>query len=453
MKKKNNAALIIGILAAILVAAAAASAAVFVGKKLMKSPKERMDEGFDMMSSELSDYSGILSEKIDFDAIGEFGKTGTLRTSTDVSVNVPDIQKGSMNLKIDALTNTSEKLASCRIGAGMYGVKLDIGEIAAAPDALYITSPVFVKDAYRLDLTDISGKFNNSAWSSIAGTQLPEGFALELFATEDDYNPLNEIKDIFSESVKSAWENAAFEKIEEKKADLYGVRVTIGKDSADECIEKFKQGMLESRYYEMLVNTASEFQDYAAAKEQMDQAIEDAFSSKLKTDVVLDFYLDKKGRIVNIVTQSDIELDNGFSIEADINFTGEERALDSMECNAALKKDGNAVSILYKNKLDTEEMSFDMELSADADGSIISFKADGGFEDMVKGERCTFRINNLSLEADSSEIFHASATMELEISDKLPDIPENYVNLLGMSQMEIYALFYEIMNSVGKLGL
>lgn len=452
MKKKNNAALIIGIAAAVFVAAMAA-AAFFVGKNLMKSPKERMDEGFDKMSSEWSEYSGMLSEKIDFDAIEEFGKTGTLRTSADVSVIAPDIKDGSMNLKIDALANTSEKLASCRIGAGMYGVKLDIGEIAATPDALYIISPAFVKDAYKVDLTDISSKFNDSEWSSIAGTQLPEGFVLKLFETEDDYNPLKEIKDIFSESVKSAWENAAFEKIEEKKDGLYGVRVTIDKDSADECIEKFKQGILESRYYETSLNTASKFQDYAKIKDQMDQAIEDAFSSKLNTDVVLEFYLDKKGRIVNIITPSDIETEDGASISVDIKFTGEERVLDIIGCDAALKENGKAVSISYKNKIDIENMSFDMEFMADADGSGINFKVDGGFEDMVKGEGCTFRVNNASLEAGKSEVFRASAVMELEISDKLPEIPKNYVNLLDMNQMEIYAMFYEIMDSVGKLGL
>lgn len=400
-KNKNKTVLIICLSAAFAVVFASA-AVFFAVKKLAKSPEARISRGFEIMAQELDEYGRVFSGAIDIGALDE--KNGTLHTNADLSFTAAESKTGSINAGIDALISLSGKRAGCSIAAGMYGFKMDIGEAAATQDTIYIMSPMFLKDTYGFSTADIGREFNASPWSSILGRKLPDDLSLELFKAWDSDKPVKEITDAFSKMLKLAVENAVFEDINEKKDNLSGVRMTIDKDAAP---------------------------------------------LSLKTDAVLDFYFDGKGRIVNVATLSDIETQDGAVISVDISFMGEERVIDVIKGSAYFEKGGRAFDISCTNDFDKDDMSYDMELEIETDGRLARLEADGELTDIVKDEGFTLRVNNASLYMDGKEAWYASAVIELETSYEMPEIPDDYVNLLDMSETQAYSIIYEIADLVG----
>lgn len=478
MKKKNNVGLIIAAAAFILLLGAAA---FLVGKIFIMTPERKLQLSAAKMLSELSQYGSSFSEEIDFAAIDELRKTGTIHTNTDVSITIPESEIGNLSFSVDAVTNISEKRAKYDIGAGVYGFDVSLGELTATQDTLYLSVPLLFEDTYSLVLTNLGERFNNSQWASLLETELPEDCSIELFGTDSSDSAADALIADLRQSSAELRENIVYENIKEKKDGHTGVRAVLDKESVNHYMERLRSDILESEFYEdytkQLLDSAG-----SESKEALDELIEDITAVRFQTDYVLDFYFDKKGRIVNISTPDDIQVQDGGAVAIDINFLGTERVMDIID-GGIYAKSGEKISYIgikrdaevsdalynerlelllqtdshdeditfsYKNDIDKEAMSFDMELEAKAPDSAIHFTADGEFTDIVQGESYTLRLNNSSLAVDGEEVCYASAVVEVEPSDEEIDIPEASVDLLEMDMTEIQAMIYEAIGSIRK---
>lgn len=487
MKKKNKTGLIIGIAVALVLVA---GAAVFLaGSAFGKSPKLRLKMGAVNLLQEMAQYKRPLFEKIDFDAINELKKTTPIHTDTDVSITIPESEIGNLSFSVDALTDISEKRGKYDIGAGVYGFDVSLGEVTATEDTLYLSVPMFLKDTYSLGLTRLGEEFNNSEWATLLETELPEDYSIELFRTDSEMGTSEGLIDIIRKSGGVIKKNTVFEKLEEKRDGCSGVRMTVNRDAVNRYMESLRNDIFESDFYADYVEAltggagiAASEEERAEMKDTVDTVIEEITAVRLETDYVLDFYFDNTGRIVNISTPADIALQNGDAIAIDISLLGEKRTIDIID-GGIYAKSGEKISYIgikrdaevsdalynermelllqtdshdediafsYKNDIDKEAMSFDMELEAKAPDSAIHFTADGEFTDIVQGESYTLRLNNSSLAVDGEEVCYASAVVEVEPSDEEIDIPQASVDLLEMDTTEIQAMIYEAIGSIRK---
>lgn len=488
-EKKNRTGLVIGIVAAVIVVIMAAVAVFFAGRALGSKPELRLQAATAKMALEMAQYGSSLSEKIDFDSIDELRKTETIHTNTDVSITITGDETTNVEFSVDALANKSQKRMNCDIGVGMYGFQMPFADVAATSDTLYISLPPLLKDTYRVGLTNLGEEFNNSEWAELLDTTLPDDYSVELFqeSENEDTDASEELFAIFNKSNGVIKENTTYENIKNNESGRAGVRVTVAKEAINQYMEALEEDIFASDFYEIymdsLMERASDASESAQVKENVDAFIEGATAIRLRTDYVLDFYFDQKGRIVNISTPSDMETEDGALIAVDIDFSGEERALDVIE-GGIYVKNGERITYLgikreadvtdtfynedvtfliqtddhdrdmmfaYANDFDKEDMSYDMEVMIDIPDGKLYFTADGEFTDIVKGESYTFRMNNSSLEVDDEELCYLSVVMELEPVDKEPEIPEEYVDLLEMSIQDIQEMVYEALGSIRKL--
>ncbi len=490
MEKKKRTGLIVAVVIAVVLVIAAGTAVFFMGRAFGSKPELRIAAGMKKMTEEMGQYGSSLSEQIDFAAINEHRKTETIHTDTDISITITDGETTNVEFSVDALTNASQKKASCDIGIGMYGFHIPFADVAATQDMLYISLPELLKDTYRVELTTLGEKFNNSEWAMLLDTQLPENYSTSFFKEDDGTNKsaAEELAAIFNKPGEALKENAVLENIRDKKEDRSGVRMTVAKEVVNQYMEEFKDDLLASEFYQLyiekLMSKAGDLEEGMRLKAMSDALLEDAMSMRLETDYVLDFYFDKQGRIVNISSPADMKTIDGDLLAVDIQFKGEERVLDVIEGGVYLKS-GDEIEYLgiernanvsetqyneavklvlqsddhdddmvysYKNDFNKEDLSFDMELYADLSDGKMRFTADGAFTDIVKGESYTLRVNNSSLEMDDEELCYLSMALELEPTDENPEIPKDYVDLLDMSAQEIQGMVYEALGSIRKFN-
>lgn len=487
-EKKRNTGLIIGIAVAAVVAVVAAVAVFFAGRAFGSKPELRLQAAVAKMAAEMAQYGSSLSGKIDYQALNEAWETGAIHLNTDVSVTITDGETTNAEFSVDALFNESQKKGTYDIGVGMYGFQIPFANVAATSDTLYISLPQFLKDTYHVELTNLGEKFNSSEWAELLDTTLPEDYSVELFQKRkaDNVGTTENFISVITKSDAVIKENTTFENIKNKETGRAGVRVTVAKDAVNQYMEALKADIFASDFYETymdgLMERAGDASEAARLKKMCDEFIEQSTAMRFKTDYVLDYYFDEKGRIVNISSPADMETEDGALAAVDIRFSGEARALDvieggiyiknggkithlGMERNAsvsesAYKEDikvlwqtddhGRDMTFSYVNDFNKEDLSYDMELMADVPDGKLFFAADGEFTDIAEGGAYTLRVNNASLAVDDEELCYLSAVVELEPTEEEPEIPGESVDLLGMSMQDIQKMVYEALASVRK---
>lgn len=492
--KKGKAGLVVGIIAAAAVVLIAAIGILFT-KSFSRSPEKQLAKGMAIMAKEMKAYSGLVSEDIDFDALGKLRKKQPMHTNIDLSFTNP---KGSgsidnLSVEIDAISDAGKEQGKYDISVGTYGFDMEIGSIVADNNILYLNAPlVFKDDVYSIDLTNLGRDFNDSAWADFLETTLPEDSSYTWFRDSDgssaaDAKDALELGKIVEKYSKDMTGSIKYAVIREKRefpyggtlAEYGGVQVTVGKDAYNDAVENMKEDILSSNFYANIIERyqASYGDNY---KKELDNVIEQLFGIRFEQDAVLNFYLDKKGRIINISTPEDIAVSSRYadvdSIAVDIDFGGDARALDSVEGGIYIQsggeilylgisrtahitedfykedltvriqsnEDDDDITFYYGNDWGYSDKSYDMVISLEASGSTMSLTADGRYEDIVKGEQYTFRVDNAALAIDDEKLLLMSGVISVEPagSGKI-EVPQNAVDLLKMSEEEIMTAFYQ----------
>lgn len=495
--KKNHAGLIVGILCAAAVVIVVAIGAL-AAKSLLggSDPKKQLAKGIANMTKEMAAYQGSVAGDIGLVELNKLKAAEPMRTSIDFSFTDPNATGSITNVSVavDSVTDYKKKMAKYDVSLGTYGIDMNIGSIIAADNTVYLSVPiVFHDEVYSLDLTNLGRDFNSSGWSSLAGETLPEDYSLTLFgdrqAADDGENAgESEILKIFKGQGAMTADSMKFETIRQKRTFTFdgasvecgGVRVTMDKDAYNESMETVKDDIFASDSYKAFMEGyrttyAGDFDEF---KEKTDHVIEQFVGIRLKQDFVVDFYLDRKGRIVNISTPEDIavfgqdvEVD---SMAVDINFSGKERTLDSIEGgvyiqsgveivymgisrSAAITEDyysedltlriqddssDDEITFWYTNDWGYADHTFDLEMVFEVPGIGLKFSADGAFTDIVKGREYTFRLDHGAFTVDGEDLLLMSGSIETEPTDNTIEVPEKATDLLDMSMSDITDLIY-----------
>ncbi len=500
--KKRKTGLIIGIsVAAVLVVAV--SAGVVLSKSLFGGgAKQQLAKGMLNMTKEMEAYSGSISKEIDIDALQKLTFQKPMHTNIDLSFTDPSASGSfdNISLEIDSISDIKNKRGKYDVNLGTYGFDMELGSIVADNNTLYISSPlIFKEDVYSLDVTNLGRDFNNSAWAELFDTTLPEDTTYALFDYETDsagtdaadVTELGKIIRKYSQDTQGAFKYTV---IKEKRefpyggalAEFGGVQVTADKDAVNASIESVKNDILSSDFYADYLERyrtmyGSGFDEY---KKEFDTAIEQIFGMRYEQDPVLNFYLDKKGRIINISTAEDIVVSSQYtdvdSIAVDIDFGGDERTLDSIEGGIYMQAGGEIlylgisrtayvtedfynedltirlqsdsseddITFYYGNDWGYDDKTYDMTISIEASGETLALTADGSLEDVVKGERYTFRVDNAALTIDDEELLLMRGVVSMEpAEDSKVDVPENAIDILKMSREDISEALYKALYS------
>lgn len=495
--RKNGAGIIVGILCAAAVVIVIAIGVLAVRSFLGGNPQKQLAMGIQNMEKEMEAYQSKIAESIGWTKLNERIVTQPVHTNFDFSFTDPNSTSSITNvaIKLDGVTDYGNKMAEYGVDVGAYGFSMNVANIVEVDNTLYFSVPmVFEDEVYSIELTNLGNDFNNSAWSSFLDETLPEDYALTLFedvSRKEDSGESgagNGFLEIFQRKSGVDTDFMEIEALRQKReftfdgitAEYSGVRVTIDREVYNEAVEEMRDSFLESDFYmDYLTNYQMAYaDDFDAFKEELDQIVEHVFGIRFEQDVVYDFYFDKKGRIVNISTPEDVAVSGGDSdIESfavDINFTGTERTLDSIEGGIYVKvgdeilcmgisrtasvteeyysenltlcmqesSTDDEITFWYANEWGFGDQSFDLQMSFDGPDWSLGVRADGAFTDVVKGESCTLQINHGALSIDGEDMLLMTGSIEVEPTDETIEVPENAIDLLKMSERDIEELIY-----------
>lgn len=488
--KKNKSGLVVGILCAAAVVIVIAIGAMAAKSLFVGDPRTQLTKGIANMAKEMAQYQSSVAGDIGLVELNRLKDTEPVRTNIDLSFTDPEATGtfSSFDFGVDAVTDYKQKMAQYDVSLGTYGIDMQVGSIIAADNTVYLSVPIlFQEDVYSLDLTNLGRDFNNSAWSALIEEKLPEDYALTLFGDRKESKE-GELTEILNRHSSVTKDSMKFETIRQKRefsfggtpAEYGGVRVTMNKDAYNESMEAVKNDILASDSYKAFMEgyQATYMGDFDEFKDDMDYVIEQLFGVRFEQDFVLDVYLDRKGRIVNISTPEDIAVSGQDidieSVAVDVNFSGSERALDTIEGgiyvqsadeilymgisrNAVVTKDHYSedltlriqgedteddITFQYANDWGYNDQTFDLRMSMDVPGTLMEISADGAYTDIVKGEGYTFRLNHGAVSIDGEDVLLLVGTIETETVDNTIKVPEDAINVLEMSEADIAGLFY-----------
>ena len=495
--KKKKTGLIAGLLCA-----AAVVIVIGVGVLLVKSlfgddAKNQLARGFANMTKEMAAYQNSVAEDIGLVELNKRKTINPMHTNIDLSFTDPQSSGTFSNIgvEIDAITDYSKKMAECDLSLGTYGIEMSIGKVVVADNTLYLSAPIVFQDqVYSLDLTNLGRDFNKSAWSKIINETLPEDYSLKLFEDTDvtesikKAGEMGELYELFQKQSKVIAGATKIETLKEKRefsfdedsAEYGGVQVTVDKDAYNQAMETLCDDILNSNYYtEFMRGYETTFRgDFDEIKEKMDSIIEHMFAMRFEQDIVLNFYLDRKGRIVNISTPEDLAVSSEYTdldyLAVDIEFSGTERALDCIEGGVYLQageeilyfgisrmaeiteesyeedltlilqddRSSDEITFWYAGSWGYEDQSYEMQMQMDTPDSSLGLTAEGAYTDIEKGERYTVQIDNAAITIDGEDLLLMTGSISTEPAKNQIEVPEKSTNVLEMSEGDITSLLY-----------
>jgi len=498
--KKKKTGLIAGILCA-----AAVVIVIGVGVLLAKSlfgdnAKNQLAKGLANMAKEMAAYQNSVAEDIGLVALNKQKKERPMHTNVDLSFTDPESSGtfSNISMEIDAVIDYGKKMAEYDLSLGTYGIEMSIGKMIAADNTLYLSAPFALQDqVYSLNLTNLGKDFNQSAWSEIVNEKLPEDYSLTLFEGTDvtesikKAGEMGELYELFQKQDKVIADATKIETLKEKRefsfdgdfAEYGGVQVTVDKDAYNQAMETLCDDILNSNYYtEFMQGYETTFRgDFDEIKEDVDYIIESMFGIRFEQDIVLDFYLDKKGRIINISTPEDIAVSSAYTdldyLAVDIEFSGTERALDCIEGGVYLQageeiryfgisrmaeiteesyeedlmfilqddRSNDEITFWYTGSWGYEDQSYEMQIEMEAPDSSLGLTAEGAYTDIEKGERYTIEIDNAAITVDGEDLLLMTGSVTTEPAENEIKVPENATNILEMSEGDITNLLYGIL--------
>jgi hypothetical protein len=472
VEEKNNkkkTGIIAGLLAVIVIAVVVVAVFIFKGNKSVNAD-QKAEKAFEKMAVEMKDYSTSILQDVGVTQLAKLSKEKVFHTNLDLSITLPgETTLGNISLELDGLSDAGNNKAETSVSVGAYGISLSLGDLIYSDDTLYLKSKFIFKDnVYSINLENFAEDFNNSAWSDLLGVTIPKEYLEN--SESDKIKSIAELGEIYSKYSELLKDSASYSIIKEAREfenggntmKCTGVEMTVDKDALNSAYDELVNDFMENNFSEVI------------------------FSLRYEEDLVLDLYMDKNGRIVNISTPKDIKVTsqsqdvNLEAVAIDINFIGTERALDeinggiyikaddsisylSLERNAevtdelyredielSIENDSSEdkVTVSCTNEWNKDDKSFNIELGVDTEEDTIDFYADGKFMDIVQGEQFTLKVNNAKVTVNGEDMAIICSTLEVEPVEKTIEVPTDSTDLLQMGEAEIENMLYGAFSSL-----
>ena len=457
-KEKKKTGLVIAIVL-VAVIAIAVGIGIFVHASVSNSPQARLAKGFENLTKEMTAGETAILKDIDYPAIIKMLQTDGGNVDLSLNVTIP----GEDTIGIDYTQNydRANKLLNADIIVSAYNISLVQMKLAANEERLYFSMPGMLSDTYYFNAATFGQEFNDSVWCEVLRLgKIERDYVLDLFpelteeAEESDDGIFEEILKKFAEGITIENGESKVFKIDGITVRCSGINVPIEREEINDLFDEIEK-------------------ELAGTGRDLD------ISFRLKEDVELTVYLDNKDRIVCIETSEEIKIEDSEveGIEFTFVFSGKERTVDEIsgtitfrtpDDTAYIELEGKAALtaaeyssefvITFGNAWDTEmayEVTWDLknrEFEAvykvyDEMGEF-AFEIKGGFEDIEKGKRATFRLGQLKVLEDGEELCRLSGALTLgPITDTI-EMPSEGVNFLKMSQSDILELIEEIRDSI-----
>lgn len=458
-KKKKTGLVIAGVLVAVI--AIAVGIGVFVHASMSNSPQVRLAKGFENLREEMTAGETAILEDIDYPTIFKTLETDGGNVDLSLNVTIP----GEDTIGFDYIQNYDRvnKLMNADLIVSAYNISLVQMKLAANDERIYLGMPGMLRDTYYVNTATFGQEYNDSVWREAMGLGgMERDYALDLFPelTEDeegsDDGTFEETLKEFAESITIENGESKEFKIDGKTVRCSGINVTIEREAINDLFDEIEK-------------------ELAGTGRDLD------ISFRLEADVKLTVYLDKKDRIVCIETSEEIKIEDSEveGIEFSFVFSGKERTVDEisgtitfrtpddtayieLEGKAALTAAeyssefvitlGNAwdTEMAYEVTWDLKNREFEAVYKVYDEMGEFAFEIKGGFEDVEKGKRATFRLGQLKVLEDGEEICRLSGALTLGPLTDTIEMPSEAVNFLKMSEedvLEFISEIYEIIHS------
>ncbi len=496
-KKGKTVGIVIAIIAVLVVLAGGIGAFMLLrgGAFKSKDPEKMLQQALEIQQKESEAYTVSLDELLGMTAIQERQEKEPYHTDISLSFTLPfSYDLDNISIGLDAITDKSNKQGEYELSVGSYGFKMSVGSVVMADNIMYFSVPLILHDTYHIDLENIEEDIKNSPWVAETAPELLEEFSVEMFENATDEEAMQaELKELIEKYITLLAENREIALLSEPKEftlhgrteKCSGVSITIGKDKMNEWLEGFKTEFMDTNYYKYLINAVGtdlelDGTDYEEYRQEADEFVEALFGMHFEQDYVINVYMDSKGRIINESTPEDIHVSNSeielFSV--DINYLGDERALDTIDCFCYFKTadasyyfgldrnaevsdevykenwklsfgevDGAELSFAYKNDWSYSGKEFDMEIALrvkDEYGYTEDFTitAEGAFTGIVAGDSYTLEIDNATLDYDNETLVIMSGKIISEFTNKVIEVPKTSINIFDLTEEEIEDLLF-----------
>ena len=501
--KKNKKGLVIGMIAAaaVLVSAIAGFA---VYKLVFDTPRARLAKGFANLAEDMAAYRGQIADKVDYASLTEgfYSKP----YSADMSMNItnPNLESAidTVGFDISEHMDYPGRKLDADFSISIWNAALFSGNMTVDDNTLYISLPALAKDTYCLNLESLGRDFNRSAWSRMLEVQAEESLSLDVFAVAEDTQSPRMFAEEYREIILNDWKELIKSAVIEdsrrpieierdgKTIRCDGIKVLLKKEAVNLLLEDAKDGFLDSPYMEevigqLLVNDDLFLEDGLKTEKEIREMLEQWFAIEVEEDFEIYFHLDNKNRIVAVSMWEEAALESELldTVVFSFVFSGTERTPDEISGSLELVSEGEklvftidrsaradegfyenevfvmldfvgdvmnypAIMFKYESEWDWEEDEFRYFLGV-SDGDIdLALKMKGAFTDIVKGERFTLNIGQLSFLADDEELLKITGTYSIKPYDGEIKTPENAVDLFQMTDMEINRLALEVVESI-----
>ena len=354
--KKKVWPIVIGAAALLLVVISIAVAALVIpnNKKINSSAKKitgnaQIDNGLDQLISESSLSENSVYNQIEFDKLFEKAKDNTLNVSGNFNVSIAGSEPVNAGIVFDGVNDLNNNVLQYDLSVNAFGADLASGIVTFTKESLFVNSELLGSDTYRVDFENFVERFDASEWSRLLNLKLQDKLESEEFdaAMEDIVSQENyseEMKKIYEESFADL--EVKYEKAEKmtvnidgKDVSCNGVNMILDMDDLNAALADWSDKLVESEYY----NKIKEENNLEATE----------INIQAKSDIVISWYFDKKGRIVRVITPEDIILNDGeddLCIDLEVGFDGVDIITDKMYINIGMSVDEDKVYIdAYKD--------------------------------------------------------------------------------------------------------
>ena len=471
---------------------------------MRRSPQARLADGYAIMLGEMEDYGVDLGDRIDYESVLE--RMETEPSAVDMSFNLTLPQENdipTIGFDIKTEYDIPKELFSGNMLLSVFNIKLFEFDLTASGDELYISLPNLVEGIYYLNGSTLGKDYNNSEWPEILGLEVEDDFSFDLFAQAGQAEKVSSVDGALvlaiTENIVKIKETTIIEKTKEvieierdgKTVKCDGFRVVVSKDALNDFIADLHREFKNSNYMQTIIAQTVELygnqKDIQEVEAMCEELVDGLFSIRYAKDVALYFYLDSKDRIVSIATAEDISFENSSleTINFSFEFTGKTRTMDEVNGQIMLKSETGKVSILinrvaeltkdsylnhfnmvltdeiyddtmqfdYVNEWNLEEDEFKYEITLDDQyGDSIAMVAKGSFSDIVKGERFTLNLGELSLLTNEEAEITISGKIKVEPLKGTIIVPDGAKDIMKLNSNEVFAIILELFNSFNDLS-
>lgn len=430
-------------------------------------------KGFQNLSAEMEEMKNPLTEKVGMQDIltmmeeeGSHVKTrmnfttDTFLGTTTLGVDT-DLYKDMQAKELDSSTTIS--VMNYEVAhLNLYGNEEVI---------CFSVPELFLEDMY-FDAENVVSQYNDSVFADddLFGKMSIEDFNVELFPEDG--------------GAVSSWTSADF------YSEEYGEQLKACRESMT--IDKVEKGLYRIQFTQqdtdrLIMDMLHGYDDAYGIKEiDLDEEMED-YDQFIASDVSFLFEINKDNRIESITLEHPIELlDGEASMDMELFFLGEDRSIDKIQGKvkmvSVLDEEMEAVFQIvqtmkedeyqfdmdmkymdygeedYSSKMklsmnsDASKDTFDMAFSMKEDGDTFEMVAEGGLDDIVRGESFVLDLDEFTVSMDGEELCKITGDIEVEpLKEKITPSAEAETAIFEMSYDEIGDIFYRLYAEYGSL--